>query len=234
MIELNLLFVLLLLTVLARYIVFGAFEPLTFAIIFLFPVAALAIFIISKRFADKERSYQPKDITDWSFYNIQKSLMIQKPLFKGKDQKGYVKRYFPQKWQYAFGDVFGYNWYLSLEIQIDQDIYDVRWYREKWFTQQDQWKIYKNGEQIGEAQTMINLKNTAKLKEVIKYVFDDTSYISSASTVTPTISLTQNKELLGTIKRNHIISGVQGIKVEENHPEYLVALIVHSYYFKNR
>jgi hypothetical protein len=234
MIELILLFVLLLLTALARYIVFDAFEPLMFAMIFLLPVAAFVIFSISKKFADKERSYQPKDIAGWSFYNIQKSLMIQKPLFKGSEQRGYVKRYFPQKWQYAFGDIFSFNWYLSLEIQIDQDVYDVRWYREKWFTQQDQWKIYKNREQIGEAHTLINLKNTAKLKETITYVFYDISYKSSAMTVTPTISLTQDEELLGTTKRNHIISNVQVIDVQENHPEYIVALIIHSYYFKNK
>jgi len=234
MIELILLFVLLLLTALARYIVFDAFEPLMFAMIFLLPVAAFVIFSISKKFADKERSYQPKDIAGWSFYNIQKSLMIQKPLFKGSEQRGYVKRYFPQKWQYAFGDIFSFNWYLSLEIQIDQDVYDVRWYREKWFTQQDQWKIYKNREQIGEAHTLINLKNTAKLKETITYVFYDISYKSSAMTVTPTISLTQYEELLGTTKRNHIISNVKVIDVQENHPEYIVALIIHSYYFKNK
>ena len=234
MFELTVLFVLFLLTALARYIVFGAFDAPMFAIIFLLPVAALAIFMISKKFADKERSYQPKDIEGWSFYNIQKSLLIQKPLFKGNERRGYVKRYFPKKWQYAFGDVFGFNWYLSLEIKIDQDVYDVRWYREKWFTQQDQWKIYKNGKQIGEAHTRINLKNTAKLKEAITYVFYDTSYISSATTVTPTISLIQDEELLGTTKRNHIISNVQVIDVQENHPEYIVALIVHSYYFKNK
>lgn len=234
MVELNLLFVLLLLTAFVRYLVFGAFEPLLFASTFLYPVAALAIFIISKRLANKERFYQPKDIAGWSFYNIQKSLIIQKPLFKGTDQRGYVKRYFPQKWQYAFGDIFDFNWYLSLEIQIDQDIYDVRWYREKWFRNQDQWEIYKNGEQIGKAHTLINLKNVTKLKEAIQYRFYDTSYISSASTVTSTISLTQNEELLGTLKRNHIMSNVQVIDIQENRPEYLVSLIVHSYYFKNK
>ena len=84
MIELLFLFVLLLLTVLARFLVFGAFEPLSFALIFLLPVSALAIFMISKRLSEKERSYQPKDTTGWSFCNIQKSLIIQKPLFKGK------------------------------------------------------------------------------------------------------------------------------------------------------
>jgi hypothetical protein len=234
MIELNLLFVLFLLTALARYIVFDAFEPLMFAMIFLLPVASLVIFMISKRLADKERSYQPKGIEEWSFYNIQKSLMIQKPLFKGKEQRGSVKRYFPQKWKYALGDIFGFNWYLSLEIQIDEDIYDVHWYREKWFTQQDQWTIYKNGEQIGEARTLLNLKNAVKLKEAIQFSFYDKSYISSATTVTSNISLTQDEEVLGTLKRNHIISNVQVIDVKEHQPEYIVAFIVHSYYFKNK
>lgn len=120
---------------------FGAFELLSFALIFLLPVAALAIFMISKILSEKERSYQPKDTTGWSFCNIKKSLIIQKTLFKGNNQRGYVKRYFPQRWQYAFGDIFGFNWYLCLEIQMGQERYDVRWYREKWFTNQDQWRI---------------------------------------------------------------------------------------------
>lgn len=115
MIELMLLFVLLLLTALARYIVFDAFEPLMFAMIFLLPVASLVIFLISKRLADNERSFQPKDIDEWSFYNAQKSLLIKKPLFKGKEKRGYVKRYFPHKWEYALSDIFGFSWYLCLE-----------------------------------------------------------------------------------------------------------------------
>ncbi len=234
MIELNLLFVLLLLTALARYLVFDAFEPLMFAMIFLLPITSLVIFLVSKRFAEKERSYQPKDIEEWSLYNLQKTLMIQKPLFKGDVQRGYVKRYFPKKWNYVLGDIFGFNWYLSLEIQIDKDIYDVHWYREKWFRQQDQWRIYKNGEQIGEARTLINLKNAVKLKEAIQFRFYEKTYISSATTVKSIISLTQDEQVIGTLKPNHIISNVQVIDVQEHQPEYIVALIIHSYYFKNR
>lgn len=234
MIVLNLLFVLLLLTALARYIVFDAFDPLMFAMIFLLPVGSVVIFLISKRLAAKEGSYQPKNIEGWSFYNIQKSLMNRKPLFKGEELRGYVKRYFPKKWQYFIGDILGFNWYLSLEIQINKDIYDVQWYREKWFSQQDQWIIYKNGERIGEARTLINLKNAAKLKEAIQFSFYDKLYKSSAITVTSGISLTQGEKLIGTLKPNHIISNVQVIDVQENQPEYIVALIIHSFYFKSK
>ncbi|MBT2692710.1 hypothetical protein [Bacillus sp. ISL-55] len=234
MIELLFLFVLLLLTTLARYIVFDAFEPLMFAMILLLPAGSLAIYIISKRFAEKERAYQPKNIDDWSFYNIQKSLPIQKPLFKGDFERGYIKRYFEQKWKYIFGDLFGFNWYLSLKIEIDNDVYDVQWYREKWVTQQDQWTIYKNGKFIGKAQTQINLKNTLKLNEAIEFSFYDTTFVSSAMTVTSSISLTQDKVLLGTMKRNHIISNVQVLEVKEDKPELIVALILHSYFFKSK
>lgn len=52
--------------------------------------------------------------------------------------------------------------------------------------------------------------------------------------MTSTISLTQNEELLGILKRNHIMSNVQVIDIQENRLEYIVALIVHSYYFKNK
>ncbi|MCM3799353.1 hypothetical protein M4A92_12080 [Caldibacillus thermoamylovorans] len=123
---------------------------------------------------------------------------------------------------------------MSLEIQINKDIYDVQWYREKWFSQQDQWIIYKNGERIGEARTLMNLKNAAKLKEAIQFSFYDKLYKSSAITVTSGISLTQGEKLIGTLKPNHIISNVQVIDVQENQPEYIVALIIHSFYFKSK
>lgn len=233
MIKLNLLFILLLLATLARYIVFDAFEPLMFAMTFLFPISAIGVYIMSKKFAQKERSYQPKDITQWSFTHRQTSLLIEKPLFKGRERRGYVKRYFTKKGQYVLADIFGTSWYLSLEIQIDQDIYDVRCNREKWLTTQDRWKIYKNGQQIGEARTLLNLKNMKKLKEAIEFTFEDETYLTSAVTITRTISLTQDEKLLGTMKPNHMISTVKVIDTKDDCPEYLVALIVHSFFFKN-
>lgn len=235
MIELIILFVLSLFALLARYIVYGEFELLSLAVACLMPAASLAIFIISKKMADKERAYQPNDLAEWSFYNLQKSLPISKPLFKGRERCGSIQRYFPEKWKYAFADLFGFNWYLSLEVKLDEELYDVRWQRSKWlFSENDQWKIYKNGEPIGEAQTLINLKNSAKLKEVIKFVFLDTSFTTSASTVTSAISLTQDGASLGKLKRKNIISGVQALNVQDDRPEYIIALIVHSYFFKNK
>ncbi|WP_453996268.1 hypothetical protein [Bacillus nitroreducens] len=234
MIELLLLFVLLLLTALARYLVYDAFEPLMFSLIFILPILSLVIYYISKKLADKERSFQPKNIQEWSFYNIQKSLMIKKPLFRGDVKRGYVKRYFPKKWQYAFGDIFGFNWYLCLEIKIDQDLYDVKWYRAKRFAQQDQWKIYKNGQQIGDACTLINLKNSVKLKEAIQCTFTNHTYVTSATTVTSGITLTKDEERVGTLKRNHLMSSIQVIDVPEDERESLIALLIHSLFFKNK
>ncbi|MDQ0229110.1 hypothetical protein [Metabacillus malikii] len=232
MIELILLFALLLLTQLARYLVYGAFEPLTFASLFLLPASSYVLYLVSKKFADKERAYQPKNIKGWSFYNIQKSLMIKKPLFHGDRDRGYIKRYFPKKWQYAFADIFGFNWYLCLEISIDNDTYNVQWYRKKWFTNQEHWYIFKNGVQIGSARTLVNLKNTSKLKESISFAFTDTEYVSQATTISTTIQLTENDRVIGTLKRNHLLSNVQVIDVKEDQQEALIALIVHSYNFK--
>lgn len=234
MIELLFLFVLLLLGTLARYIVFGAFDPLLFAVIFLLPLGSMAIYIISKKFAEKERAYQPKNIEGWSFYHIQKSLPIKKPLFKGEVHRGYVKRYFQQKWNYIVGDLFGFNWHLSLKVKIDEDLYDVQWFHQKWFTQQDQWKIHKNGKQIGQAHTQVNLKNAVKLTESIKFNLHDITFETSAPTLTSTITLTREQKTLGTMKRSHTISSVQVLEVQDDRPEYLVALILHSYFFKSK
>lgn len=202
--------------------------------IFLLPIAAVVMFLISKKLADKERSYFPKDIAGWSFYSLQKSLLIKKPLYEATVKRGYIKRYFPQKWQYVFGDIFGDNWYLCLDIEIDQNKYDVRWYREKRLSNQDQWKIYKNGKQIGNATTQINVTNTTKLKEAITYKFNEIEYTSSASTLTSKISLTNNEELYATLKQNNLMSNVKVIDSKQSNQEHIVALILHSYYFKNK
>ena len=233
MIQLNLIFVLLLLTTFARYVIFGEFEPLMFAMIFALPIASVVIFIMSKKFAKKELGYHPKNINGWSFYHLQNTIVNKKLLFKGNEQRGYIKRFFEQKWQYVIADIISSRWYLSLEIQIDEDVYTVRWYRKKWFTNQEQWYIYKNGERIGEASTLINLKNTAKLKEAIAFRFGDASLTSVATTVTSSISLMDGERLVGGLKRNHLISNVQVIDVNENKPEYIIALIVHAFNFKN-
>ena len=110
----------------------------------------------------------------------------------------------------------------------------MRSVHDKWLTKQDWWEIYKNGERIGEARTLINLKNMTKLKEAIEFTFEENCYISSAQSITPTISLMQDDKLLGTMKRNHIVSTVQVIDVKEDQPEYIVALIVHAFFFKNK
>ena len=233
MIQLNLIFVLLLLTTFARYVIFGEFEPLMFAMIFALPIASVVIFIMSKKFAKKELGYHPKNIDGWSFYHLQNTIVNKKILFKGNEQRGYIKRFFEQKWQYVIADIISSRWYLSLEIQIDEDVYTVRWYRKKWFTNQEHWHIYKNGEKVGEASTLINLKNTAKLKEAIAFRFGDASLTSVATTVTSSISLMDGERSVGGLKRNHLISNVQVIDVYENKPEYIIALIVHAFNFKN-
>ncbi len=233
MIQLNLIFVLLLLTTFARYVIFGEFEPLMFAMIFALPIASVVIFIMSKKFAKKELGYHPKNIDGWSFYHLQNTIVNKKILFKGNEQRGYIKRFFEQKWQYVIADIISSRWYLSLEIQIDEDVYTVLWYRKKWFTNQEHWHIYKNGEKVGEASTLINLKNTAKLKEAIAFRFGDASLTSVATTVTSSISLMDGERSVGGLKRNHLISNVQVIDVYENKPEYIIALIVHAFNFKN-
>ena len=120
-----------------------------------------------------------------------------------------------------------------MEIQIDEDVYTVLWYRKKRFTNQEHWYIYKNNEKIGKASTLINLKNTAKLKEAIAFQFGDVSLTTVATTVTSSISLMDGEHLVGGLKRNHLISNVQVIDVHENKPEYIIALIVHAFNFKN-
>lgn len=227
------LFFLLQLTLLARYLVFDAFEPLTYVATFLVPIFGFLVRFISKKLTCKEEKYQPSGISYWSFYHIQKSILNSKPLFKGNERRGYIKRYFEKKWQHVVADIFGFNSYLSLEIKIDENSFVIRWNPIKRLSQQEYWKIYKNGEEIGEARTLINVKNTVKLTEVMEFTFEDKTLTTSATTVTSAISLCNQSKEVGTMKRNHLISNVDVLDVQDDCLEYLIALITHEFYFKN-
>lgn len=232
LVKLNLLFVLLSFILFVRFMLFNAFNLWHWAAIFLFPTTALIIYLVSKRMAGKEDNYQPPDKDGWSFYHLQRTLMNKKPLFKGEEKRGFIQQYFTQRWQYVVSDIFDLRWYLSLRIYIEEDSFDVRWKRSRGFSQQEQWLIYKNGIVIGKANTVMNVKNMSKLKEVIFFEIEEETWTTSALTITSSISLMRDTKKEGLLRRNHLISNVQSINVTDDRSEYIMSLILHSYYFK--
>ncbi len=227
------LFVLLILTAIARFIVYGTFETSVLAMIFLIPVFVLIMWTMAKQLAKKERAYEPSQINDWSFLHTQNVFRIEKPLFKGLENKGYIKRYFQNNSQYVLSEIFGSQWYLSLEVEIEGILYDIRWYQEKQSFKQDSWKIYKNGLQIGEAKTANPIKNSASSKETIIYHMEDKQFKSKASSIGKTVSLFQEEQLVGTASPHYAVNNVQVIELKVEEPLYIVGLVLHSYYFQN-
>lgn len=120
---------------------------------------------------------------------------------------------------------------IYLCAYIEEDSFDVRWKRSRGFSQQEQWLIYKNGIVIGKANTVMNVKNISKLKEVIFFEIEEETWTTNALTVTSSISLMRDNKKEGLLRRNHLISNVQSINVTDDRSEYIMALILHSYYF---
>ncbi|MCT6924810.1 hypothetical protein [Metasolibacillus sp.] len=234
MYHLILLFVLVQLAILARYLVYGLFSMTAFVSTFLLLIAALCICFLSKWLAQKEENYQPNNIAGWSFYERQTTILTNKPLFKGNVKRGYIRRYFEKKWQRIVADIVGSNWYLTLELQLDKDNYIVRWKSKNRSLTQEHWEIYKNGVVIGQAYARINIKNTVKLKEMMELTFADKTFTTSVATVSSAIALQGTPGTVGTMKRNHIISNVHVLDVQEDCPTHIVALMLHAYYFKSK
>lgn len=226
-------FLLVQLAILARYLVYGAFEPLYYASTYLFLLAAGVLFFLSKHWAKKEVLYSPKDISSWSFLNRQRVFNNPKPLFKGDVQRGTIQRLFQQKWHYIIADLFGPVFFLSLKLTIDEDIIKLIPTKGKWFSNQSYWTITKNGQEIGCAKTVVDLKNTALLKEVIEMQIGEEYYSTTANTVTSHIILLHNDQQVGEMKRNHIISNVNIIDCPDESPEKILALLIHAFHFKN-
>ncbi|MEC1177785.1 hypothetical protein P9B03_04750 [Metasolibacillus meyeri] len=131
-------------------------------------------------------------------------------------------------------NILGVNWYLAFDIQIDEDNYLVRWHAKNRLLIQEHWTIYKNGVAIGEACTSINIKNSAQLKEVIEFIVENEKFTSSAATISSAITVQNNQGIIGTMKRNHLISNVHVFDIQEERPVYIIALMMHAYYFKSK
>ena len=230
-------FVLIQITLLARYLIKGEFEPGYYAFTYVFLILPIVLYFFGKHYAKKELHYTPQNIEDWSFYNRQSVFLNEKPLFKGNEKRGSIQRYFDKKWQYFIWRITDQNYFLSLKIWIDHDEYNVKSNTKKLLSSQDYWQIYKNGVQIGSAKTVVDLKNTAKLKEVIELQIGDKIYSTAASTVVSSIKLFDGQNQIGQLSHgsdlSNLIKNVKVLKVQDDTPEKIIALLIHAFYFKN-
>lgn len=237
MIKSIVLFILIQLALLARYLIKGEFEPFYYGMTYIFLFLPVVLYIFGKHFADKEQNYKPNNIEDWSFYTRQKVFSNEKPLFKGDVKRGSFHRYFSKKSHYLICELISESFFLSFKLKIDDDEYDIKSYSEKLFSNQSYWHIFKNGKQIGKAKTVVDLKNTAKLKEVIEATFGDITYTTAAPTVTSTIKLFDGNVQIGSFGRgdelSHLIKNIKVMKVQDDSPEQLISLLIHAFYFKN-
>ena len=231
MIYLLLFFVFMQLTVLARYIVYGAFEPMTYASTYLLIVAAFCIFMFSKRAAKKEAQFQPEGIAGWSCLIKQRSFANEKPLFFAEQQRGTIQRVFQKRWHAVIADTFGESFFLALRIVIDNNVWDITPVRTRKINNQ-QWHIVCNGVHVGEATTLINWQHTKKLTEAMALHLHNDTYTSTASTLQSTISLQHEDAVIGYVKRHHYFSQISVIDVPIDAQEAVICALLHLYTFK--
>lgn len=127
--------------------------------------------------------------------------------------------------------------FFSLKIRIDHDEFNIISKTQKLLSTQDYWQIYKNVVQIGTAKTVVDLKNTAKLKEVIELQIGDKIYSTAASTVVSSIKLFDGHNQIGQLSHgsdlSNLIKNVKVLKVQDDTPKKIIALLIHAFYFKN-
>lgn len=234
MFSLLILFLLSQLAILARYFVYEAFDPYVYASTFLFLVAAVVVYFVSKRNVKKEIEYVPTHISSWSFLHRQTVFTNEKPLYKGNVKRGSIQKKFLKKWHYLIADLFGSTFYLNVSIIIDDSCFEIVSADKKFISKESYWVIYKNGDKIGTAKTIYELKNVAKFKEMIKFEINGDTYYTTALTVSSHIRLLYQEKVIGEMKRNHIVSSVYVIDVNDETPERIIPFILHAFYFKNK
>ncbi|MEE1130276.1 MAG: hypothetical protein UHX00_01465 [Caryophanon sp.] len=231
MIYFLLLFILTQLALLARCIVFHAFEPMTYAATYLLLVAALFVYYFGKRCAKQEAHYIPQSIDAWSFLIKQRTFTNDKPLFFGAELRGTISQHFAKRWHYVASDIFGTSLFLSLRIVIDGHTWLIT-PTSHWLAPNTTWRITKDDEQMGEANTRITWKNTKRFTEMITLTIAGDAYTTSASTMTSGISVQQHATHIGASKRHHLLSHIHVIDVPRDAEAAVIATILHTYCFK--
>lgn len=225
-------FVLTQLALAARYIVYGAFEPLTYASTFLLPIAALATYVFSKRAQQQELTFTPPNVDSWSFLLKQHTFTNEKPLFYRNERRGYVQRYFQSRFEYILANIVGQTFFVSLRVQIDNDTWTMIPEKTKLLAANSSWRLYKNDELVGQAKTVITWAQTKKLEEKMELALLGETYVTSASTVTSTITLLHNDTTIGMSKRHHLLSNIHIIEADESTYGALLCALLHIHHFK--
>lgn len=224
-------FVLAQLALLARYIVFHTFEPLTYAATYLSLVAALFVYYWGKRCAKQEEQYVPPNIETWSFLVKQRTFTNDKLLFFGDELRGTVSQYFAKRAHYVASDIVGTSLFLSLRIVIDGHTWLITPASHS-FAPNTTWLITKDDEPIGEAKTRITWKNTKRFTEMITLTIAGETYTTTASTITSGIAVQQHEAEIGTSNRHHLLSHIHVIDVPRDAEAAVIAAILHTYCFK--
>lgn len=233
MIYLLLFFCLTQLALAARYVVYGAFEPWTYASTYLLIVAALFVYMRSKHVQQQEVHYVPPPVDGWSFLVKQHTFTNEKPLFFADERRGTIQRIFQKRWHYVVADTFGESFFLCLRVVIDDDVWCIQPVK-KWALHDQHWHITCNDVPIAEAKTMINWQNTKKLTEMIVLQTAQHTYQSTASTLRETITLTKDDAQIGHVRRHHLLSSIHVFELPAHEREALLCALLHLYTFKQR
>ncbi|MCT2344653.1 tubby C-terminal domain-like protein [Niallia taxi] len=234
MIHLNFIFLLILIGTFLRFLVYGEFDASSIVLASLFPITSVLMYIAASYLAKKEQAYSPKYDDSWSFYVLQKLLHTPKPLFKGKEKKGVYKRYYVKGWHWLIDSLMEGKspMYYSFYLTIDDHNYKVEWKRDKIFSNNDKWVIYKDGEYFGEAATDFRLKNAVQLKECVKATFGREELLVTSKTIKGEAVLQCNDKVVGTIKRSSLVSSSHIISIDENSDTYILVLVLFRMYYK--
>ena len=233
MYQLTGLFLLIQLTLFARYIVYDAFHLQTYLSTFLLPLAAVGLYILGKWGMKNEQSYTPTNEVGWSFYHRQKVFLNQKKLYWGTEEKGYIQRYHEKKWLYIISDLFNVNFFTEIKVQISEDLFEFKPNKKKLFSKQDYWTVYKNKVEIGTAKTVFNMNNTRNFKEVLEFQIGEDLYTTKASTLTSKITLFKEEVEIGSYQNATLFKNVNEIHLSLEQFEQLPYIVLHAFRLKN-
>ncbi|TRZ37823.1 hypothetical protein CEQ21_20560 [Niallia circulans] len=234
MIHLNFIFLLILIGTCLRYLIYGEFDASSIVLASLFPITSVFMYIAASHLAKKEQAYIPKTHDNWSFYVLQKLLHKPKPLFKGKESIGVYKRFYVKGWHRVIDSLLEGKapMYYSFFLTIGEHNYKVEWQRNKFFSNNDNWVIYKDGKYFGKAATVFHLKNAVQLKECIKATFDNTELVATSRTIKGEAVLQCDDKVVGTIKRSSLVSSAHILYMDEDLDIYILVLLLFRMYYK--
>lgn len=220
-----------------RFVIWEKFEWDQVWILFLFPIAAVTVWFIRKWMLKRDLTYKPTQANSvWSTSIGERYSTGTKLLYKGSQQKAVYRRFYPNRRQHIFNEIIEGDgrWYMNLSFDFEdsRNVSFVQQRQKNKLRLNDTWNIFQDNERIGQVKTNYSLKSAATLQEGLILDINSEEYRFKSFGIGSHTELSRNGTVIGKGKRSDLLRSQYHFEVIEGH-EGLESIFAMTYILFN-